>query len=177
MNNISFHQLAISAVALCGFAGVALGFGGDHQKHGPGKAQFEAMDADSDGKVTSAEHAAGARKMFEAMDANKDGKVGVEEMDAARPQMTGEHKKAKARAAHGMSSADKIKVIDTDADGVLTVEEHTAGARMMFERMDANKDGALSKPELRAGHMKMMGRGANAGDATGHGPGAGDDKK
>ena len=55
-----------------------------------------------------------------------------------------------------MSAADKIKVVDTNGDGVLTAEEHAAGSRAMFEKMDTNKDGFLTKDELAAGHARML---------------------
>ena len=47
-------------------------------------------------------------------------------------------------------------MVDRDGDGVLTAEEHAAGSRAMFERMDTDKDGFLSKAELAAGHAKML---------------------
>jgi Ca2+-binding EF-hand superfamily protein len=55
-----------------------------------------------------------------------------------------------------MSSAEKIKAIDTNGDGALSAEEHAAGSKMMFDKMDTDKDGYLSKAELEAGHAKMM---------------------
>ena len=109
------------------------------------------MDANKDGKVSAEQHAAAAKKMFGTMDANRDGKVTAAEMDAAHQRVTGK----KARKTD-MSSADKIKVIDTDGDGILTAEEHAAGSRAMFEKMDTDKDGFLTKDELAAGHAQMM---------------------
>jgi Ca2+-binding EF-hand superfamily protein len=116
--------------------------------------EFAMMDASGDGKISADEHAAGARKMFETMDANEDGKVTAAEMDAAHEQVTG--RKAKKT---DMSSVDKIKVIDTDGDGRVSAEEHAGGSRSMFERMDADEDGFLTRTELAAGHQKMMGKG------------------
>lgn len=114
-------------------------------------AEFRKMDMNKDGKVSADEHAAGAKKMFDAMDANKDGKVTPAEMNAAHQRVTG----SKANKSE-MSAVDKIKVIDTDGDGILTAEEHAAGSRSMFEKMDADKDGFLTKSELAAGHASMM---------------------
>ena len=113
--------------------------------------KIKAIDTDGDGILTAEEHAAGAKKMFATMDANKDGKVTAAEMDAAHEKVTG-HKASKGE----MSAADKIKTIDTDHDGVLTAEEHEAGADRMFDMMDTNKDGYLSKAEFETGHAKMM---------------------
>jgi Ca2+-binding EF-hand superfamily protein len=89
--------------------------------------------------------------MFDTMDTNKDGKVTAAEMDAAHEKVTG-HKATKDE----ISAAEKIKVVDTNHDGVLTAQEHEAGADRMFDMMDTNKDGYLSKAELEAGHAKMM---------------------
>lgn len=111
---------------------------------------FQMMDSNGDGKISAEEHEAGAKKMFEKMDANKDGKVTAAEMDAAHEQIAG--KSAKPQ----MSAADKIKVVDTNHDGVLSAEEHVAGAKMMFDKMDTDKDGFLTKAEVEAGHAKMM---------------------
>ena len=86
--------------------------------------------------------------MFATMDANGDGSVTVEEMDASQVAMGGDTR---------MTSADKIKVVDTDSDGALTREEHEQGARTMFDQMDANHDGSLTQSELQAGHDARMG--------------------
>jgi Ca2+-binding EF-hand superfamily protein len=115
------------------------------------EARFEAMDTDGDGKISMEEHAVAATKMFDTMDANKDGRVTVSEMEAAHKAITG-HKPKKGE----MTAAEKIKLIDTNGDGVVTEEEYTVGARSMFERMDTNHDGFLSKDEVKAGHEKYM---------------------
>lgn len=52
--------------------------------------KFSKMDANGDGKITAAEHDAGAKKMFMDADANKDGAVTKEEMSA---MMKKEHEK------------------------------------------------------------------------------------
>ena len=54
-----------------------------------------------------------------------------------------------------MTSADKIAVIDTNQDGIVTAEEHAAGARVMFERMDVNHDGKVTAAEMDAAHKAM----------------------
>ena len=72
-------------------------------------------------------------------------------MDAAHARITG-NKSAKGE----MSAAEKIKTIDADGDGALASEEHRAGSKMMFEQMDTNKDGLVSKDELAAGHARKM---------------------
>ena len=112
-------------------------------------AMFAQMDADGDGRVTAQEHALGARRMFLAMDADKDGRVSAAEMTAAQSQVGN-------KQADGLSSAQKIKVVDKNGDGALTVSEHVAASRAMFARMDKNKDGALDKAEYAAGHATLL---------------------
>jgi Ca2+-binding EF-hand superfamily protein len=94
--------------------------------------EFASMDSDHDGKVSAAEHAAGAKMMFEKMDANQ------------------------AAKNSDMPAADKIKAVDANGDGVLTAEEHSKASASMFAKMDADKDGFLSRQEMAAGHAAMM---------------------
>jgi Ca2+-binding EF-hand superfamily protein len=119
----------------------------------PGGGALKAMDANADGKISPDEHAAGAAKMFQTMDADRDGTVTASEMTAAHERVAG-----RRASAGSMSSADKIKVIDSDGDGALTAAEHAAGSRTMFERMDVDRDGFVSPAEYAAGHAKMLGK-------------------
>ncbi len=112
------------------------------------------MDTNGDGMVSSAEHAAGAKKMFGAMDANADGNVTAAEMDA--------HKAAKMKDKAGkegdrpkMTSAEKIREIDTNGDGMISAAEHDAGSQKMFAKMDTDGNGSISDAEMKAGHDAM----------------------
>ena len=111
---------------------------------------FDAMDADRDGAVSAREHAAAATSMFKAMDANRDGKVTEAEMDAAQQKITG-------KPAHGsdLASAEKIRMVDRDGDGVLSSREHRRGSRALFRKMDTDGNGSLSKAEFDAGHAVL----------------------
>jgi Ca2+-binding EF-hand superfamily protein len=113
--------------------------------------EFSNMDTNQDGKVTAAEHAAGAKAMFDIMDGDRDGKVMPNEMAAAHKAITGQ-----AARPSDMSAADKIKVVDGNGDGILTADEHARASAAMFTRMDRNKDGQLTKEEMAAGHAAMM---------------------
>jgi Ca2+-binding EF-hand superfamily protein len=109
---------------------------------------FGAIDTDGDGRISAAEHAAAAKKMFQAMDQNRDGRVSAAEMGAAQKAISGLQRQR-------LSSADKIRAVDPDGDGVLTTAEHEAASRTMFARMDANRDGFLTKEEWSAGHAAL----------------------
>ena len=143
---------------------------GDHSSSS-GHAGVQMMDTNQDGKVSADEHAAGAKAMFARMDADHDGNVTSAEMDAGRKAMKKDDHGAKhdehssSGDDHGsrqhdsgnkMSSADKIKVVDTNGDGILSAQEHEAGSQRMFAKMDADHDGALSAAEIDAGHKTMM---------------------
>ena len=121
------------------------------------EATFESMDDNDDGKISQDEHFAAASRMFEKMDTNADLQVTAAEMTAAHQRVTG--KKAQKTE---LTAAEKIKVLDTDGDGVLTSEEHAAGARSMFDKMDADKDGYLTKAELKTGHAKFLNKSSAA---------------
>jgi Ca2+-binding EF-hand superfamily protein len=139
----------VAMTALCGFAAPAHAHGGVDE-------EFKKMDANGDGKISADEHAAGAKMMFEKMDADHDGKVTVAEMDAAHARGDASHEKAEARGPERLSSAEKIKMMDTNGDGVLSADEHALGAKSMFDKMDTDHDGFLTKVELKAGHEKLM---------------------
>jgi Ca2+-binding EF-hand superfamily protein len=116
-------------------------------------AHFKMMDTNGDGKITRAEHAAGAKKMFTQCDSNQDGIVTAAEMDAAAQSH------GRKVAKDEKNTAEKIREIDQNGDGQLTTAEHESGSEKMFARMDTNKDGSLSKEECAEG-MKMMKKGA-----------------
>ena len=135
---------AFGVAGLCGFVIPTVAFA-------DAEARFESMDANGDGKISPDEHAAAAARMFEKMDANGDGKVTAAEMSAAHQKMTG-----KKMEKGEMTAAEKIKMLDTNGDGVLTADEHATGAKAMFDKMDTDHDGYLSKAEVKAGHEKFM---------------------
>jgi Ca2+-binding EF-hand superfamily protein len=139
-----FAGFAFAAAGVAGFVVPSVAFADQ-------EAMFEKMDANGDGKISPDEHTAAASRMFEKMDANSDGKVTAAEMTAAHQKMAG--KKAEKGE---MSAADKIKMFDTNGDGVLTADEHAAAAKTMFDKMDTDHDGYLSKAEVKAGHEKFM---------------------
>jgi Ca2+-binding EF-hand superfamily protein len=141
MNTKHTSLIVACSLALCALPDALADHAAD--KH------FKLMDANGDGRISRAEHTAGAKKMFAQCDANHDGVVTAAEMEtslAAQGEKSGKHDK---------TAAEKIQVIDQNGDGKLTAAEHAAGTEKMFSKMDKNGDGFLSKEECDEG-MKMM---------------------
>lgn len=122
---------------------------------------FETLDADKDGKITPAEIAGQRKAMILGTDANGDGKLSAEELAAGQIRMMTE--RANAR------SARMVVMMDVDDDGLLSVEEFAAGPgpMRMFDQLDTDGDGAISKPEADAMAERMQGR--QGGKGRGHG--------
>jgi len=93
-------------------------------------------DADKDGVVTKDEVAALADRSFARMDWNKDGVVDQADRDALRKEMADY---AVKRMAHRMGAGP---------DGKVTREQFQAKAAERFARLDADKDGTLTRREL-----------------------------
>lgn len=126
---------------------------------------FATLDADKDGKITKAEMEAAKAARFAAMDSNSDGKVSAEEMTAAREKMRAE------RQATMMTRM--IAKFDTDGDGMLSATEMPTppNGDAMFDRIDTDKDGAISQAEADAAKQMMQERMAERGGKGGHGKG------
>lgn len=144
--------------------------GGGMMGDGPGAGpmlDFEALDADKDGKVTKAEVDAARKAAVATTDANNDGKLSADEIAAREiARMTD---RANDRAAR------MIVELDVDGDGLLSVSEliERPMAGRMFDRLDTDGDDAISQAELDAMRERMAermqeGRGHRRGGG-GHG--------
>ena len=124
------------------------GFGAD--------VMFDQLDADADGKVTAEEIAAARQARVTGLDANADGLISATEL-AART-MEGMQARADAMAAR------RIAAQDVDGDGMLSAAELATPPMpvAMFERMDSDKDGAISQAEYDAAKDRMMDRRGDA---------------
>ncbi|MCY3827570.1 MAG: hypothetical protein OXF89_00375 [Rhodospirillaceae bacterium] len=107
---------------------------------------FDRADANKDSAVTRAEFDAARNARFAAIDANKDGALEVSELRAWR------------RAWPARFRDARFKALDGDGDGKLGVEEYVARRKAAFERIDANKDGAVDKAEFDAAFEKVRER-------------------
>ena len=114
--------------------------------------KFEEADSNHDGNISQSEWQSArlreASEHFQRMDANRDGKLSRTELDQARSERMG--KRQSDRAGH----RERIRALDKDGDQQLSRAE--IGNEMPrlaadFDRLDANRDGKLSREEIRAG--------------------------
>ena len=129
---------------------------------GPGF-DFDAVDADKDGKITPEEFKAHRAAAMAAVDADADGKITADELVA--------HHLKQAEARARTMAPEMLKDLDADGDGAVTVTElQASGPQLrakMLRRIDTDGDGAVSKAELAA----MQARMAEGRGKPGHGHG------
>lgn len=131
-----------------------------------GMLDFATLDADGDGRVTTEELQAFRTSQVEGVDADGNGLVSQAELEA--------HMSARMAERIGTMAAERIASQDANGDGQLSVEElmmPPMPARM-FERLDADGDGAVSQAEFDAAREQMQDRGGR-GDGPGRGEGRG----
>jgi EF hand len=124
---------------------------------------FTAMDADKDGKVTEAEIAAFRAAQIAGLDADGNGLISAAEM-------TAQIEKQMSQRAADMAAA-RIAAQDVDGDGSLSVEELASRPVQagLFDRIDADGDGAITQAEAEAAQAQMRERSADMRDGDGKG--------
>lgn len=136
-------MLALMGAAFGSAAFAERGMGGMGSPEGRGvmlMEQFDAIDANKDGKVTQDELAAHRAAEFAAADTNGDGALSAEELQAKMM--------AEIVARH---SARMIENMDDDGNGSLSADEMGEGPMAgNFARIDTDNDGAISKDEAQA---------------------------
>ena len=98
---------------------------------------FDAMDKNSDGKLTREEFKGLAP--FDRIDADKDGFISREELTKFRAEM--------AASGGNRPLAARLKAMDKNGDGKLSRDEFT-GPPPRFDMLDKNKDGFIDSQEM-----------------------------
>lgn len=115
--------------------------------------RFRQADKDGNGMLSSEEAKAfpNLEKHFDKIDSNQDGQISKDEMRA--------FKKARKQARKHRGE-ERFSKADTDHDGSLTRDEAEKGGlkriAQNFDAIDANKDGKVSKDELRTYYRARM---------------------
>jgi Ca2+-binding EF-hand superfamily protein len=104
-----------------------------------------------------------AQERFNQTDTNRDGAITQEELKASfekkkaerqqRPNKKGHAKHDKGKKHH--KRGDFFAKIDANKDGKISRSEATKMADQRFARLDKNSDGAVTQEEMRAAHREM----------------------
>ena len=129
--------------------------------------RFDEVDSNKDGMISKAEKAAfkeqksakRAEMRLKRMDTDGDGVVSDAEKETMKAKRKA--KKAEMMAERKARKADRPERIkpDADGDGFITRAEFDASSIAMFDRLDANNDGVLTKGEGKKRGKKGRGHG------------------
>ena len=97
------------------------------------QAEFAKLDANGDGVVTQAEFTAAAKSHFAALDTQNIGKLTAQQIATSPVAQQRDLKFAQ----------HVVKKLDTNGDGVVSLDEYLAGAKARFSRLDKSGDGYL----------------------------------
>lgn len=133
------------------------------------EARFARMDknGDAEHKITHADFMAKAEARFAKLDANGDGQISPDEMKAAmermHERMGGRHGPGGAMmppppggpGGPGHHGPGMFERLDTNHDGKISRDEMRAPVDRHFDKLDTNHDGFIDQAEMEAAHAKM----------------------
>jgi Ca2+-binding EF-hand superfamily protein len=118
--------------------------------HERAEAKFAEADSNHDGAISQSEWQSArlreATEHFHKLDVNRDGKLSREEMQQAREHM--------GMRGHRGARGERLRALDKDGDQQLSraeIGDSMPKLSQNFDRLDSNRDGRLSREELRAG--------------------------
>lgn len=118
------------------------------QRGGPdGGHMLDRADANHDGNITREEFLAGPTAMFQRLDTNHDGVISAGE----RPQRSERGEHGPGDQAHQRANPD------VNGDQQISRSEWTSMGASMFDRLDANHDGRVTRDEAAAAHAHRDG--------------------
>ena len=117
------------------------------------RAEYDFVDTNDDGRVSSSEHEVYARLVFDEID----GKPGDDKLTVAEI-MANELKFVRHIFTTGnilgpaeLTTLEKIQRLDANQDGTVSQTEHANGAAAKFQHLDRNNNGELSFEEFSTG--------------------------
>jgi len=128
----------------------------------PGSPVFAALDADGDGAISPAEISASPKALL-TLDRNRDGQLAQDELAPSfgrggrrggfggegREGREGRGERSESASSAPDDLADTLMAFDRNTDGRLDRAEVPERFQGLFDRADANKDGVLTRDELR----------------------------
>jgi Ca2+-binding EF-hand superfamily protein len=123
------------------------GHRGGRGHHGGGMHMLTSADANNDGNITRDEFLARPIEHFDRLDANDDGVISADERPQ-RGERGGERRERRADRPNP----------DANGDGSFSRAEFSAMGAGMFEHLDANDDGRVTREEARAARGHRRGR-------------------
>ena len=136
--NINLRAAALLAIVTWGFTLPAAA----DEAPGCQRPQLKEGEGTADGGITAEKHASAASKRFELMDKDRNGKITAAEINSSHGA------ESIVWANHPEVPAEKIRNLDVNRDGVLTVSEYSVGSQKMFHVLDADGNGVLTPAEM-----------------------------
>lgn len=144
---------------------------GKRQAKAAAEEEFNALDKDSDKKLTP-EELGEARKSYMEGDADKSGALNLEEYAAIKEKAAAAAAQKANEEEMKKQADERWKGMDKDGDGKLSGDEIPERMKGMVDRVDTDKDGAISREEW----DKAM-QGGRRGGQGGQRPGRGETPK
>jgi Ca2+-binding EF-hand superfamily protein len=158
-NTMNIKRLALLTVAATTLATAAYAAG-------PG-GFLKSADLNKDGVIDQTEFQQSRDKWFADLDANQDGFVTADELKAFGDKMHAEWaKKHGDQASNGQPDANKkhgdfsqriLQRVDADKDGKISKAEFDAEGSKLFARLDDNGDGKIAENEMPQRHWARFG--------------------
>jgi hypothetical protein len=136
----NFRAAALGVVAVCGLSLPASAEEAPNCQRS--QVTLKEGEGNADSGISGEKHAATAGKRFEMMDKDNDGRITAAEIGSSHGA------ESIVWANHPEPPADKIRNLDANRDGVLTVAEYAAGSQKMFRILDADGNGVLTPSEM-----------------------------
>lgn len=114
--------------------------------------EFDAIDTNDDGRVSSSEYEVYTRKVFDRIDANADDKLTSAEIMAAEDSFNRHVFTTGAMLGPAqLTTAERIERIDVNRDGNVSQTEYANAAAAKFQAMDRDDNGELGLVEFAPG--------------------------
>ncbi|WP_395016635.1 hypothetical protein [Dongia sp.] len=157
---MNIKRLALLTVAATTLATAAFADGGK----GPG-GFLKSADLNKDGVIDQTEFQQSRDKWFADLDTSKDGYVSADELKAFGDKMHAEWAKKHgdqadkpdANKKHGDFSQRILERVDADKDGKISKAEFDAEGSKMFGKLDENSDGKIAESEMPQRHWAKFG--------------------